>query len=127
MSINVFLPCRKGSVRIPNKNTKEFAGIKGGLLKIKLDQLLRLTSIESIIVSSNDDVVLDYVNTYKDSRVVVDERPDHLGTSETSTDELIKYVPEIIREGTDLTVVTYGSMCRVVLEAAKDLEELKAH
>ena len=33
-------------------------------------------------------------------------------------------VPEIIREGTDLTVVTYGSMCRVVLEAAKDLEEL---
>lgn len=33
MSVHVFLPCRKGSERIPNKNTKDFAGVKGGLLK----------------------------------------------------------------------------------------------
>jgi pyruvate/2-oxoglutarate/acetoin dehydrogenase E1 component len=33
-------------------------------------------------------------------------------------------VPEILREGTDLTVVTYGSMCRIVLEAAKQLAEV---
>ncbi len=33
-------------------------------------------------------------------------------------------VPEIIREGTDITVVTYGSMCRIVLEAAKKLAEI---
>lgn len=32
-------------------------------------------------------------------------------------------VPEILREGTDVTVVTYGSMCRVVLEGAAQLEE----
>jgi len=32
--------------------------------------------------------------------------------------------PEVIREGNDLTVVTYGSMCRVVDEAAKQLEEV---
>ena len=32
-------------------------------------------------------------------------------------------VPEVIREGTDVTMVTYGSMCRVVIEAARDLEE----
>ncbi|HCW07135.1 MAG TPA: transketolase, partial [Cytophagales bacterium] len=31
-------------------------------------------------------------------------------------------VPEILREGTDVTIVTYGSMCRVVMEAASDLE-----
>lgn len=31
-------------------------------------------------------------------------------------------VPEILRTGTDVTVVTYGSMCRVVMDAAKDLE-----
>lgn len=30
--------------------------------------------------------------------------------------------PEILREGTDITVVTYGSMCRIVMEAAKQLE-----
>jgi pyruvate/2-oxoglutarate/acetoin dehydrogenase E1 component len=33
-------------------------------------------------------------------------------------------VPEIIREGTDVTVVTYGSMCRVIMEAAEQLEEV---
>jgi pyruvate/2-oxoglutarate/acetoin dehydrogenase E1 component len=33
-------------------------------------------------------------------------------------------VPEVIREGDDVTVVTYGSMCRVVMEAADELEKL---
>lgn len=32
-------------------------------------------------------------------------------------------VPDIIRQGTDVTIVTYGSMCRVVMEAAEDLEQ----
>lgn len=32
--------------------------------------------------------------------------------------------PEIIREGSDVTVVTYGSMCRVVLEASEQLAEV---
>ncbi|WP_162052571.1 alpha-ketoacid dehydrogenase subunit alpha/beta [Pontibacter pamirensis] len=31
--------------------------------------------------------------------------------------------PEILKAGTDMTIVTYGSMCRVVVEAAKQLEE----
>lgn len=32
-------------------------------------------------------------------------------------------VPEVLREGTDVTVVTYGSMCRVVMEAADELQK----
>ena len=32
-------------------------------------------------------------------------------------------VPEVLREGSDITVVTYGSMCRVVMEAAEALSE----
>ncbi|MDX5481211.1 MAG: transketolase, partial [Hymenobacteraceae bacterium] len=31
--------------------------------------------------------------------------------------------PEVLKQGTDITIVTYGSMCRIVLEAAKQLEE----
>ncbi|GAB3528111.1 alpha-ketoacid dehydrogenase subunit alpha/beta [Pontibacter brevis] len=31
--------------------------------------------------------------------------------------------PEILKAGNDITIVTYGSMCRVVMEAAKQLEE----
>ena len=33
-------------------------------------------------------------------------------------------VPETLKEGTDLTIVTYGSMCRIVMEAAAQLEEI---
>lgn len=33
-------------------------------------------------------------------------------------------VPETLRLGTDITLVTYGSMCRVVLEAAEELQRL---
>jgi pyruvate/2-oxoglutarate/acetoin dehydrogenase E1 component/TPP-dependent pyruvate/acetoin dehydrogenase alpha subunit len=33
-------------------------------------------------------------------------------------------VPEIIREGNDVTIVTYGSMCRIVMEAAAQLHDL---
>ncbi|PVY40160.1 alpha-ketoacid dehydrogenase subunit alpha/beta [Pontibacter virosus] len=31
--------------------------------------------------------------------------------------------PEILKEGTDITIVTYGSMCRIVMEAARQLED----
>mgnify|MGYP002078300345 CR=1 FL=1 len=30
-------------------------------------------------------------------------------------------VPEVLRAGTDVTIVTYGSMCRIVMEAAEQL------
>jgi 2-oxoisovalerate dehydrogenase E1 component len=33
-------------------------------------------------------------------------------------------VPEVLREGTDVTIVTYGSMCRIVMDAAAQLEEI---
>ncbi|RAK02232.1 pyruvate/2-oxoglutarate/acetoin dehydrogenase E1 component [Larkinella arboricola] len=32
-------------------------------------------------------------------------------------------VPETLRNGSDITIVTYGSMCRIVLEAAEQLEQ----
>lgn len=32
--------------------------------------------------------------------------------------------PEVLREGNDVTVVTYGSMCRIAMEAAHELDRL---
>ena len=32
-------------------------------------------------------------------------------------------MPEILREGSDITIVTYGSMCRIVMDAAQQLAE----
>ena len=33
-------------------------------------------------------------------------------------------IPEVLRAGQDLTIVTYGSMCRIVLDAARQLAEV---
>ena len=33
-------------------------------------------------------------------------------------------VPEVLKEGTDVTLVTYGSMCRIVMDAVQQLEEV---
>ncbi len=33
-------------------------------------------------------------------------------------------VPEILRRGSDITIVTYGAMCRIVMEAAEELDKI---
>lgn len=99
----VFLPCRKGSQRVPNKNTRPFAGIEGGLLRIKLEQLLACKKIDAIYLSSDDDVVLNIGRKMNDERIIIDRRPDHLCQSSTSTDDVIRYVPDLIKE--DATII----------------------
>ena len=96
--ITVFLPCRAGSERVPEKNTRSFAGLDGGLLKIKLDQILRINLVDKIILSTNDTKAIDIAQNISD-RIVVDIRSEELSLSSTSTDDLIKYIPSIITEG----------------------------
>jgi len=62
--ITAFLPCRKGSQRIPDKNIKSFAGNEGGLLNIKLRQLVECELIDQILVSSNDERVLENATNF---------------------------------------------------------------
>lgn len=92
----VFLPCRKGSQRVPCKNTRPFAGVEGGLLYIKLKQLLSCKKVDKIFLSSDDEEVLNIGLSMCDERVVIDRRPDCLCQSTTSTDELIRYIPNLI-------------------------------
>lgn len=96
--VTCFLPCRKGSQRIPNKNTKSFAGVDGGLLRIKLEQLANCPSIQKVILSTNDEEVIKIAKSYSFDKLNIITRPEHLCTSETSTDDLVKYVPEIISD-----------------------------
>lgn len=99
MKISAFLPCRAGSERVPKKNTRPFAGIEGGLLKIKLNQLIKCEAIDSIVLSTNDEEVIHIAQSMQNSKITIDCRPEHLASSSTSTDDLVKYVPSIISEG----------------------------
>ena len=97
--ITVFLPMRKSSQRVKNKNIKDFAAIKGGLTFIKISQLLKVDLIDKIIVSTNDDEVKNIARSFNSSKIIIDDRPEYLADSSTSTDELINYVPTIVDSG----------------------------
>lgn len=101
-NIIAFLPCRKGSQRVLNKNTRQFAEIKGGLTKIKLTQLINCKKIDKVIVSTDDEYVKEIAGdilSASDKNYEILDRPKGLATSETSTDDLIAYVKEIIPTG----------------------------
>lgn len=84
---------------MPRKNIRPFAGRALGLLQLKLEQLLATRLVDRVLLSTNDQEILDYASQLKDSRMEVRERDDRLAASSTSTDELIRYVGEIVPEG----------------------------
>ena len=59
-------------------------------------------------------LIIECLNGYR----LKEKLPDNIGEFTVPLG-----VPDMLREGVDVTVVTYGSMCRVVMEAARDLAE----
>ena len=127
-NVNVFLPMRANSERVPKKNTKRFSGIEGGLCRIKLEQLLTCELIETILVSTNDQEVVEISNGFNSKKIKVILRPDELASSTASTDDLIKYVPEIMPEGhilwTHVTspFITSNIYCQIIDTYLKNLD-----
>jgi CMP-N-acetylneuraminic acid synthetase len=98
-TVGVFLPCRGGSERIPNKNVRPFCNLKNGLIELKLRQLSGLKAADFILISSNEETVLDLAWVLKKSLgefVRVHQRDDSLCTSTTTTDELIVHAGEVM-------------------------------
>src|ERR1700736_2275411 len=63
----------------------------------------------------NPGVVIEVLNGYR----LKERVPENLGDFTVPLG-----VPEVLREGTDVTVVTYGALCGIALDAARTLEEL---
>jgi pyruvate/2-oxoglutarate/acetoin dehydrogenase E1 component/TPP-dependent pyruvate/acetoin dehydrogenase alpha subunit len=63
----------------------------------------------------NPAVVIEVLNGYR----LKERVPDNVGEFTVPLG-----VPEILREGTDITLVTYGACCAIALEAAGDLDEM---
>lgn len=97
MAITIFIPVRTGSERVSEKNTRNFAGIEGGLLELKLNQLKNLEPANEIVVSTNDEkcweIASGFQKQIKNLKLV--ERPQALGNSETTLSDLIRHVAEI--------------------------------
>lgn len=94
--VTFFLPTRKGSERVKNKNTRTFAGIEGGILKIKIGQLLQVERVSSIVISTNDLETIAVAKSFNNNRIKIVERPDNLCMSSTVIEDFINYIPSII-------------------------------
>ena len=96
--VSFFLPTRKGSQRVINKNTRPFAGIPGGLLQNKLEQLVLSEKIDEIVLSTNDEECIAIAESVmaKSSKIVIDKRPEALCLDTTNLKDLIDYVPSVV-------------------------------
>lgn len=103
-STSIFLPVRKGSERVINKNTRPFSIFENGLLELKLKQLFKTRFVDEIILSTNDEHSIEFgLNMAKqESRLKVIVRPDELASSTTNLTDLVKYVPNVCSNQTIL-------------------------
>ena len=112
--IAFFLPTRKGSERVKNKNTRPFADIEGGLVENKMKQLLSTKHIDEILFSSNDEMCIAIAEKYtSDSRLRIIPRPNELCLSTTNLQDLICYVPTI----TNADHILWGHVTTPLVEA----------
>lgn len=97
--VSVFLPTRKGSERVLNKNTRKFSNIEGGLLELKLKQLIKVQSVSEVVLSTNDEECMSIANGIYDfeNKIKIITRPDSLALSSTNLTDLVAYVPSIVK------------------------------
>jgi pyruvate/2-oxoglutarate/acetoin dehydrogenase E1 component/TPP-dependent pyruvate/acetoin dehydrogenase alpha subunit len=68
----------------------------------------------TMLQSDEPALLIEVLNGYR----LKERIPDNVGSFTVPLG-----VPEVLLEGSDVTVVTYGAMCRIVLEAARQLKE----
>ena len=97
MKVSFFLPIRKGSERVINKNLKPFGNYPNGILELKLNQLLSMDAEHEFVLSTNDEKAIEIGKSFNDPRIKIDIRPDYLCSSSTKLSDLINYVPSIVK------------------------------
>lgn len=102
-----FLPCRAGSERVPNKNTRIFHDFSCGLFENKINQLIKTKLIDKIIISTDDEIIISYIeNHLNDNKIIVHKRDLELSSSLTSTDDLIAHAGSLVN--------SYYSDCHIL-------------
>ncbi|HSF54873.1 MAG TPA: thiamine pyrophosphate-dependent enzyme [Algoriphagus sp.] len=91
------------------------SSLRGMLVCVPRDMTQAAGMYKTLLESDEPAIVVECLNGYR----LKEKMPSNLGEYTVPLGK-----PEILREGKDLTVVTYGSMCRIVLEAAEELAEM---
>lgn len=91
---------------------------RGIYLAVPRDMTRAAGFYNTLVQSDNPAIVVEVLGRYRQKERV----PDNIGTFTVPLG-----IPEVLREGTDLTIVTYGECCHVASQAAQLLERLDVH
>jgi pyruvate/2-oxoglutarate/acetoin dehydrogenase E1 component/TPP-dependent pyruvate/acetoin dehydrogenase alpha subunit len=69
----------------------------------------------TLLSADDPGLIIEPLNGYRIKELL----PDNLGEFKTELGKI-----EILKEGTDLTLVTYGSSCKIAMEAVEELNEM---
>lgn len=100
MKIKALIAARSGSLRVENKNIRPFCG--SSLLAVKIEQLKRITSLNGIVVNSDDDEILSIAINHG---VDVVKRDPKFATNTASMSDVYKNMAENI----DCDVIVYAN------------------
>ncbi|MFN4000183.1 thiamine pyrophosphate-dependent enzyme [Algoriphagus sp.] len=91
------------------------SSLRGMIVCVPRDMTQAAGMYKTLLESDEPAIVIECLNGYR----LKEKMPLNLGEFNVPMGK-----PEILREGKDITVVTYGSMCRIVAEAAGALAEI---
>lgn len=91
------------------------SSLRGMIVCVPRDMTQAAGMYKTLLESDEPAIVIECLNGYR----LKEKMPSNLGEYTVTLGK-----PEILREGKDITIATYGSMCRIVLEAAEILDEI---
>lgn len=89
--------------------------LRGMLLCVPRNMTQAAGMYNTLMQSDEPALVIECLNGYR----LKEKMPSNIGQYKVALGK-----PEIIRKGKDVTVVTYGSMCRIIEEAANELSQM---
>ena len=88
--------------------------LRGMYIAVPRDMTRAAGFYNTLLRGDDPAVVVEVLNAYR----IKEKLPSNIGTFTIPLG-----VPEILREGSDVTIVTYGACCRIALDAAEQLQE----
>ncbi|MBC7450670.1 MAG: transketolase, partial [Cytophagales bacterium] len=89
--------------------------IRGMFLCVPRNMTQAAGMYNTLLQGDEPAIMIESLNAYR----LKEKLPQNLGTFTVQLG-----IPEVIREGTDITIVTYGSMCRIVQDAVFELQQM---
>jgi pyruvate/2-oxoglutarate/acetoin dehydrogenase E1 component/TPP-dependent pyruvate/acetoin dehydrogenase alpha subunit len=89
--------------------------VRGVYVCVPRDMTRAAGFYNTMLRSDDPAVIVEVLNGYR----IREKLPENIGEFTVPLG-----VPEVLRAGTDLTVVTYGACCRIAMEAAQQLAEV---